>query len=212
MKLLEQLSAAIQKGKDKESLDLTGQAITANLGAKMILNEGLLSAMTVIGDKFGRREIFLPEVLLAARAMQAGLSLLRPLLVKDNVPAIGKVVMGTVKGDIHDLGKNLVIIMLQGAGFEVIDLGKDVAPDEFLAKAIEHEASIIGLSALLTTTMPTMKEVVELIKTQGYDGRIKTVVGGAPVTEQSALAMGADAYAYDAANAVQVIKNLAGIA
>jgi 5-methyltetrahydrofolate--homocysteine methyltransferase len=149
---------------------------------------------------------------LAARAMNAGVEVLKPLLIAEDVPALGKVVVGTVKGDLHDIGKNLVGIMLKGAGFEVIDLGADVAPERFVDTAEEHGASVVGLSALLTTTMSGMRKVVELVNDRGLKGRVKVVVGGAPLSKQFADEIGADAYGYDASNAVEVVKRLTGVA
>ena len=153
-------------------------------------------------------EIFLPDVLLAAKAMHAGLDILKPLMIKGNIPPRGKVVLGTVQGDLHDIGKNLVGIMLKGAGFKVIDLGNDVPPEKFVNTARNEGASIIGISALLTTTMPVMKTVVALVKEQGLSDTIKTVIGGAPVSEEFRQEIGADAYGYDGASAVDIVKTL----
>jgi 5-methyltetrahydrofolate--homocysteine methyltransferase len=157
------------------------------------------------------REIFLPEVLMAARAMHAAMDLLAPLLAAEGVAPAGKVVLGTVRGDLHDIGKNLVGIMLRGASFEVVDLGFDVAPEALVRAAVEHGAPVIGMSALLTTTMPVMREVVERIRDAGLGGRIHTVVGGAPLTAEYARSIGADAWAPDAHTAVDVVKRLAGV-
>lgn len=212
MEVLQQISETLQRGEDQKVAELTQQAIDGGLTAGQILNEGLLAGMDVIGRKFGAHEIFLPEVLLAARAMNAGVELLKPLLIAEDVPALGKVVVGTVKGDLHDIGKNLVGIMLKGAGFEVIDLGADVAPERFVDTAEAQGASVVGLSALLTTTMSGMRNVVELINERGLQGRIKVVVGGAPLSKQYADEIGADAYGYDASNAVDVVKRLTGVA
>ena len=177
-----------------------------------ILQKGLVAGMDVVGDQFRRREIFLPDVLLAARAMYAGLELLKPHLAKDGVPLRGKVVLGTVKGDLHDIGKNLVGIMLKGAGFEVIDLGHDVSPEAFVDTAVREGATLIGLSALLTTTMPRMRDVVALVRERGLAGRVRTIVGGAPVNADFAREIGADDYACDAATAVERVKSLLGAA
>jgi 5-methyltetrahydrofolate--homocysteine methyltransferase len=212
MDVLQQISESLQRGEDSKTAELTQQAIDAGLTAGEILNQGLMAGMDVIGRKFGAHEIFLPEVLLAARAMNAGVELLKPLLIAEDVPALGKVVVGTVKGDLHDIGKNLVGIMLKGAGFEVIDLGADVAPERFVDTAEEHGASVVGLSALLTTTMAGMRKVVELVNERGLKGRVKVVVGGAPLSKQFADEIGADAYGYDASNAVEVVKRLTGVA
>jgi 5-methyltetrahydrofolate--homocysteine methyltransferase len=167
--------------------------------------------MNVVGEKFKRHEIFLPEVLLSAKAMSAGMELLKPLLIKEDIPVLGRIVIGTVLGDLHDLGKNLVGIMLKGAGFEVIDLGKNVSPEKFVDTAISENAQIIGMSALLTTTMPNMRKVIEIIDEQGLREKIKIVIGGAPVTDEFAMEIGADAYAFDASNSVECIKNMIGV-
>jgi 5-methyltetrahydrofolate--homocysteine methyltransferase len=172
------------------------------------LDSGLLAGMAVVSDRFKAHEIFLPDVLLAARAMYAGLDRLQPLLLQEGIPSIGKVVLGSVQGDLHDIGKNLVGIMLEGAGFEVIDLGHDVAPEAFVETARSQEAAVIGMSALLTTTMPAMKKTVELVKERGLAGTIMTIVGGAPVSGDFANQIGADAYGFDAANAVDKVKAL----
>jgi 5-methyltetrahydrofolate--homocysteine methyltransferase len=168
--------------------------------------------MSVVGEAFRLREIFLPDVLLAARAMQAGLDLLRPQLAADGVPTAGRVVLGTVRGDLHDIGKNLVGILLGGAGFEVVDLGVDVPPERFVETAVERGAAVIGVSALLTTTMTGMREVVALVRARGLGDRVKVIVGGAPVTEAFAREIGADGWGYDAASAVVRVKQLAGVA
>jgi 5-methyltetrahydrofolate--homocysteine methyltransferase len=208
MDLLKSIAADLEKGDDASVRQKTQAAIDAGLGAAAILDGGLLAGMAVVGERFRTHEIFLPEVLLAARAMHAGLALLKPLLVTQDVPSQGRVVIGTIRGDLHDIGKNLVGIMLQGAGFEVIDLGKDVPPARFVDTAVEREASVIGMSALLTTTMVGMKEVVRLLRERGLEGRIRTIVGGAPVSPDFAREIGADAYAFDAASAVDRVKSL----
>ncbi|MGE0452098.1 MAG: corrinoid protein [Vicinamibacteria bacterium] len=208
MELLKSIAADLEKGDDAAVRQKTQAAIDAGLGAAAILDGGLLAGMAVVGERFRAHEIFLPEVLLAARAMHAGLALLRPLLVTQDVPSQGRVVIGTIRGDLHDIGKNLVGILLQGAGFEVIDLGKDVPPARFVDTAVLREASVIGMSALLTTTMVGMKEVVRLLRERGLEGRIRTIVGGAPVSADFAREIGADAYAFDAASAVDRVKSL----
>jgi 5-methyltetrahydrofolate--homocysteine methyltransferase len=212
MQTLKEIAAALERGDDASVRQQTEAAIGAGLAPAAILNEGLLAGMSVVGERFRTHEIFLPEVLLAARAMYAGLGLLKPLLVKEGIPMAGKVVIGTIRGDLHDIGKNLVGIMLQGAGFEVIDLGKDVPPARFVDTAIEKGAPVIGMSALLTTTMVGMKEVVTLLRERGYQGKIKTIVGGAPVSADFAREIGADDFAFDAASAVSRIKALLGAA
>ncbi len=210
MDLLKQLALALQNGDHQQSGELTAKAIADGIPPKQILDDGLIAGMQVVGERFAVREIFLPEVLLAARAMYAGLDQLKPLLMAGDLPSAGKVVIGTVQGDLHDLGKNLVVIMLKGAGYEVIDLGKDVSAEQFVEAAHKEQAAVIGMSALLTTTMPVMKQVVDLLNEKGWGGSIKTIVGGAPVTDEWAREIGADAYAYDATKAVQSIKELVG--
>jgi 5-methyltetrahydrofolate--homocysteine methyltransferase len=204
------LTDAVIAGRHAEAAELTRTLIDAGVAPKAILDEGLIAGMNVVGERFGAHEIFLPDVLLAAKAMYAGLDLVQPLLEAGGIAARGTIVLGTVRGDLHDIGKNLVGIMLRGAGFEVIDLGHDVPPERMVETARDTGASIIGMSALLTTTMPVMREVVDRLRAAGLDGGIKTVVGGAPVTEEFAKEIGADAYAYDAANAVEVVKQLTG--
>lgn len=208
MELLKQISESLQQGDDEKTAEFTRRAIDENVPTQRILDDGLIAGMTVIGHKFKVHDIFLPDVLLAAKAMYAGLELLKPLMIKENIPIRGKVVIGTVQGDLHDIGKNLVGIMLKGAGFEIIDLGNDVSPARFVDTAVAENAPVIGLSALLTTTMPKMKEVVELIKQRGLTNKIRVVIGGAPVTEQYARDIGADAYSFDGINAVDCVDKL----
>jgi len=208
MDVVRSIAEAVEQGDDDAVRRLTAEAIGLGLAPGTILEEALVAGMRVVGERFCAHEIFLPEVLLSARAMHAGLGLLRPLLVKDAVPTAGKVVLGTIRGDLHDIGKNLVGIMLQGAGFQVIDLGKDVAPESFVDTAVAEGAPLIGMSTLLTTTMGGMKGVVELLRQRGLAGQIKTVVGGAPVSAEFAREIGADAYAFDAASAVERVRAL----
>jgi len=208
MGLLERIAETLQAGEDEQVGDLTRQAIAAGLAPKEILDRGLIAGMNAVGEKFRCHEIFLPDVLLAAKAMIAGMNELKPLLVREGIPLIGRVVLGTVRGDLHDIGKNLVAVMLRGAGFEVIDLGNDVAPDRFVAAAEESGARVIGMSALLTTTMPAMQEVTRLLQERGLASRVRTIIGGAPVSADFARQIGADAYAYDGANAVERVKAL----
>ena len=210
MTVLAEIADAIIQGDGPRVAPLTKQAIAAGIPPREILDDGLIAAMTVVGDRFRVHEIFLPDVLLAAKAMYAGMNELKPLLVRDGVPPLGKVLIGSVRGDLHDIGKSLVGIMLKGAGFEVIDLGHDVAPDRMVQTAREHGATVIGMSALLTTTMPAMREVVEQVRAAGLAGQVRTIVGGAPVTAAFAREIGADAYGYDAGNAVDVVKDLVG--
>ena len=175
-----------------------------------MLDGALLPAMAAVGVRFRDREIFLPDVLLAARAMKASMALLEPLLLRDSVPASGLVVLGTVRGDLHDIGKNLVSVMLQGAGWRVVDLGTDVDPDAFIDGALEAEASLIGMSALLTTTMTEMAAVIERLERRGLRERIRTMIGGAPLTAEFAREIGADGFARDAVGAVECAAGLAG--
>ena len=212
MEILKSVAEALQRGDDAAVRQGTQEAVEGGLAAAAILEQGLIAGMAVVGERFRTHEIFLPEVLLAARAMQAGLGVLKPLLVEQEVPTLGTVVIGTVRGDLHDIGKNLVGIMLQGAGFEVVDLGRDVSPETFVDTAVARGALAIGMSALLTTTMVGMKAVVDLLRERGVEGRIKTIVGGAPVSASFAREIGADAYAFDAASAVDRVKALAGSA
>jgi len=212
MTVLQQISESLQRGEDKKVAELTRQAIDDGLAAGQILNDGLLAGMDVVSERFGANEIFLPEVLLAARAMNAGMNLLKPLLIASEVRSLGKVVIGTVKGDLHDIGKNLVGVMLKGAGFEVIDLGANVAPERFVETAEAEGAQVVGLSALLTTTMSGMKDVVDLVKGKGLEDRVKVIVGGAPLSQAFADSIGADGYGYDASNAVTLVKRLTGLA
>jgi len=208
MDILNQISEHLQLGDEDNVAELTQQAIDHKIPPREILDHGLIAGMNIVGDKFRDHEIFLPDVLLAARAMYAGLDPLKPLLVKEGVQSRGKVVIGSVQGDLHDIGKNLVGIMLKGAGFEVVDLGNDVPPEKFVATAREENAAIIGMSALLTTTMPVMKQVVDLLRSENLYGKIKTIIGGAPVSKAYADEIGADEYAFDAGFAVDCVKRL----
>jgi 5-methyltetrahydrofolate--homocysteine methyltransferase len=208
MSILETIASQLERGEHDEVRTLTEKALSESLDAVTILDQGLIAGMQVVGEQFRKHEIFLPDVLMAAKAMNAGLKILEPHLSAAEIASHGKVVIGTVKGDLHDIGKNLVGIMLAGAGFEVIDLGKDVPPEMFVDTAAESGADVIGMSALLTTTMPGMKAVVDLVKARGLDGSVRTVIGGAPVTEEYANEIGADGYSFDAANAVECVKKL----
>lgn len=208
MEVLKQISEALQRGEDESVFQLTKAAIAQNLPPKDILDHGLIAGMSVIGEQFKKHEIFLPDVLVAAKAMYAGMDQLKPLLIKEGIKNLGRIVIGTVRGDLHDIGKNLVGIMLEGAGFEVIDLGKDVSPDKFIETAQKENAKVIGMSALLTTTMPMMGEVTKLLKERKLNSTIKTIIGGASLSEEYAHKIGADAYAYDAAKAVECVKLL----
>ena len=201
MAILEDISLQLQRGKAKIVKELVQQAIDEGVPAKEILEQGLLSGMSVIGEKFKNNEVFVPEVLVAARAMNMGVSILKPLLMDADVKAKGRVCIGTVKGDLHDIGKNLVKLMLEGKGLEVIDLGTDVAPETFVNTAKEQNCQIICLSALLTTTMGVMGDVVTAAENAGIRDQVKIMVGGAPITDSFCAEIGADAYTPDAASA-----------
>lgn len=208
MVALKEISLMVQEGNFKEVDRLTQEALDEGRSAEDILNRGLIEGMSVIGERFKRNECFVPAVLLAARAMKAGMALLRPILVDTGVEFIGRVVLGTVKGDQHDIGKNLVGMMLEGAGFEVIDLGADTPSEAFVETARERKADIVGMSALLTTTMPSMKTTIDALKSAGLT--VKTMIGGALVTQRFADEINADAYGKDAAVAVARAKELIG--
>ena len=210
MEIIRELSESLQRGDAKKVAELTRRAIDGGAAPKAVLDDGLIAGMSVVGERFKSHEIFLPDVLLAARAMMAGMELLKPLMIREGIPTIGKVVIGTVQGDLHDIGKNLVAILLRGAGFEVIDLGNDVSPQRFLDAASKESARIIGLSALLTTTMPVMKAVVDLAKERGVRDGTRIIVGGAPLSAEYAREIGADAYCFDGVSAVECVKRFLG--
>jgi len=199
---------ALSQGKMEEAKKLVQEALDRGESAEAILKEGLLQAMDRIGVKFKSGEIYIPEVLIAARAMHAGMALLKPILSKSTGSMAGKVLIGTVKGDLHDIGKNLVIMMLEGGGFEVVDLGIDLHPDKFIEAIRNHQPQVLGLSALLTTTILEMKHTIEAIQKAGLREKIRIIIGGAPVTEKFAKDIGADGYAPDAASAVDVVRSL----
>ena len=201
MSILSEISTNLQQGKAKVVKELVQKAIDEGLEAKTILEEGLLHGMGIIGGKFKNNEVYVPDVLIAARAMNAGSELLKPLLASSGVKATGKVVLGTVKGDLHDIGKNLVRMMMEGKGLEVVDLGIDVPTDKFINAAKDQGAQIIALSALLTTTMGEMKNVVEAAKAAGIRDTVTIMVGGAPVNDNFCKSIGADIYTPDAATA-----------
>jgi len=206
MSLLNELADSVIVGNAQKVESLTKEALEKGTSPEDVLNEGLIAGMNVVGVKFKNNEYYVPEVLIAARAMKAGMKILRPKLAETGVEPIGKFVIGTVRGDLHDIGKNLVGMMLEGAGFEVIDLGVDVSPDKFVAAVKENDAQFVGMSALLTTTMVNMKEVVDTVNTEGLHDKVKILVGGAPLTPQYAEEIGADGYAPDAASVVELVK------
>ena len=208
MSILTDISENLQHGKAKVVKELVQQAIDEGIPAQQILDEGLLSGMNVVGEKFKNNEVFVPEVLVAARAMNMGAALLKPLLAESGVKASGRVCIGTVKGDLHDIGKNLVKMMMEGKGMEVIDLGTDVAPETFIKAAVEQNCQIIACSALLTTTMGVMGEVVKAAEAAHIRDKVKIMVGGAPVTEAFCEQIGADCYTADAASAADAAVEL----
>ena len=203
---LNNVSEALQRGDAEKVEGLVKKALEENLTPKKILEDGLIEGMDIIGKKFKKNEVYVPEVLIAARAMHAGMDILKPKLIETGVKNIGKVAIGTVKGDLHDIGKNLVKMMLEGAGFEVIDLGIDVSPDKFVEAVKEHKPNIIGMSALLTTTMVNMVEVIKALEAAGLRDKVKIMIGGAPITQNYADQIGADGYSPDAASAVDKAK------
>lgn len=200
--LLESIKENLMKGKANDVKALCEQAVAEKIPVATILSNGLIAAMAIIGDKFKKNEVYVPEVLIAARAMNAGMTILKPLLAAEDVKAKGKICVGTVKGDLHDIGKNLVCMMLEGAGYDVVDLGVNVDPAKFVEAVKENKPDIIAMSALLTTTMGSMKATIEALKAEGVE--VKTMVGGAPLTDSYATEIGADGYAADAASAVDV--------
>ncbi|ACK42012.1 MULTISPECIES: cobalamin B12-binding domain-containing protein [Dictyoglomus] len=208
---LEEIANAVIAGNRKKVQELVSKTLEKGLNPEEIINNGLLAGMSVIGERFKNNEIFVPEVLVAARAMQAGMDILKPLIAKNSGIIKGKVVIGTVKGDLHDIGKNLVSMMLEGAGYEVIDLGIDVPPEKFVEAIREYNPDIVGMSALLTTTMSYMKVTIDVLEKEGVRRKVKVIVGGAPVTESFAKEIGADGYAPDAPSAVDLVNQLMGL-
>ena len=198
----------IINGKADEVKNLVQAAVDEGVNVGEVLNDGLIKGMGVVGENFKNNVFYVPEVLIAARAMKAGMDILRPLLADAGVEPLGKVAIGTVKGDLHDIGKNLVAMMLEGAGFEVIDLGIDVAPETFINSVTEQGAQVLALSALLTTTMPSMKTTIDAVREAGIADNVKIMIGGAPVTQRYADEIGADGYARDAASGADTAKEL----
>ena len=204
MSILNDISANLQKGKSKIVKALVQQALDEGCKPVDILNEGLLHGMNIVGEQFKRNEVYVPEVLVAARAMNMGMEILKPYLAEEGVQATGRVCIGTVQGDLHDIGKNLVKMMMEGKGLEVIDLGTDVSPETFVQTAKEQNCQVICCSALLTTTMGVMEEIVKAAEAAGIRDQVKILVGGAPVTEDYRVKIGADGYAIDAASAADM--------
>jgi len=203
---LKALAEAIIKGDQNTAVEITRTALDEGTTAENVLNEGLIAGMDIVGGRFKKSEIYIPEVLIAARAMKSAMEILEPELVKAGVKPIGKFLIGTVQGDLHDIGKNLVAMLLKGAGFEVIDLGVDVPAEKFIEQAKVADVQLIGMSALLTTTMPGMEKTIKALKDAGISAKV--VIGGAPVTQGYADKIGADGYAADAASSVDVVKSL----
>ncbi len=208
----ETIYEGILNGNMKAVEEATKAALAESVAAAELLNEAMIPAMGEVGRLFEANEYYVPEMLIAARAMKAGLAIIRPVLVEEEVEPLGKVALGTVKGDLHDIGKNLVAIMVEGAGFEVVDLGVDVSAEDFVASARDKGVNVIGLSALLTTTMPSMKATIEALQEAGLRDNVKVIIGGAPVTQKYADEIGADGYARDAAGAATLVKKLVGVA
>jgi 5-methyltetrahydrofolate--homocysteine methyltransferase len=203
---LQDLTEAVIKG-DEDKIKLTIlELLNAGTPAKEIMDDGLIAGMNIVGEKMETEEMFIPEVLMSAKAMSAGVEILKPQLTDEENAASGTMILGTVQGDLHDIGKNLVKMLMEGAGFSVIDLGTDVSPAAFVDAIKEHKADIVGMSALLTTTMPKMRETMEAMENAGIRDQVKVLVGGAPVTEKYADEIGADGYGYDAGSAVRIAK------
>ena len=203
---LQDLTEAVIKGDEDKIKLLIFELLHTGISAAKIMNEGLIAGMNIVGEKMETEEMFIPEVLMSAKAMSSGAEILKPQLTDEENAVSGTMVLGTVQGDLHDIGKNLVKMLMEGAGFLVIDLGTDVAPESFVNAIIENGADVIGMSALLTTTMPKMKETINAIEKAGVRDKVKIIVGGAPVTENYANEIGADGYGYDAGSAVRIAK------
>ncbi|MBN2126327.1 MAG: corrinoid protein [Deltaproteobacteria bacterium] len=209
MDKIEVIRDAVIEGRPEEAADKVREALAAGMEVQSILREGLIAAMDLVGARFGEGEIFIPQVLWSAKAMQAGMDILRPRFTESDQAVKGRIIVGTAKGDIHDIGKNLVAMMLEGAGFTVFDLGVDVSPDTFVEKALQEGGDIIAISALLTTTMQSMADVVDLVREKGLSN-LRVIVGGAPVDESFSREIGADAYGIDAVDAVRKVRALLG--
>ena len=208
MSVLEEIIQAVINGDKGKVVELTQKALSEGLDPLVIINQGLVAGMDIVGPRFKNGEMFIPEVLQSAASMHAGMDVLKPRLKGKEVESRGTIVLGTVEGDRHDIGKNLVGMMLEAGGFKVLNLGVDILAEDFVDKAVEQKAQVIGLSALLTTTMPAMKEVIEILKEEGKRDKFKIIVGGAPVTQKFANDIGADGYAPDAASAVELCRKL----
>ena len=208
MAILEGIALGIEKGDAALVGELTQKAVAEGIAAVEIMDGGLIAGMNVVGEKFKNNKLFIPEVLVSARAMKAGMGIVKPLLAEADVESRGIIVVGTVKGDLHDIGKNIVGMMLEGAGYQVIDLGTDVSVEQFMTAVNKEDAHVIGMSALLTTTMTYMKDVAQAVDEAGLKGKVKVIIGGAPITQSYADEIGSDGYAPDAASAVDLVKSL----
>jgi 5-methyltetrahydrofolate--homocysteine methyltransferase len=208
--ILEDIALGVEKGDEASVGELTQKAVSEGISASDILDNGLVAGMNVVGEKFKNNEVFIPEVLVSARAMKAGMRIVRPLLAEANIESKGTIVVGTVKGDLHDIGKNIVGMLLEGAGYQVVDLGTDVTAEQFMEVVEKQGANVIGMSALLTTTMTYMKEVIQAVDGAGLKDKVKVIIGGAPITQSYADEISADGYAPDAASAVDLVKGLIG--
>jgi 5-methyltetrahydrofolate--homocysteine methyltransferase len=208
--ILEDIALSVEKGDEASVGELTQKAVSEGISASDILDNGLVAGMNVVGEKFKNNEVFIPEVLVSARAMKAGMRIVRPLLAEANIESKGTIVVGTVKGDLHDIGKNIVGMLLEGAGYQVVDLGTDVTTEQFMEIVEKEGANVIGMSALLTTTMTYMKEVIQAVEGAGLKDKVKVIIGGAPITQSYADEISADGYAPDAASAVDLVKGLLG--
>jgi 5-methyltetrahydrofolate--homocysteine methyltransferase len=209
--LLAEIATAVIEGKSEGIAALTEKALSEGLGAKQILDKGFMPGMDHVGEAFKRAEMFVPDVLLSARVMQASMGILKPRLVESGAEMTGKLVIGTVQGDLHDIGKNLVAMMIEGAGFEVFDLGNDVSPEAFVQAVKEHKPGIVGMSALLTTTMRAMDRTMEALKEAGLRDQVKIMIGGAPVTSDFAQQIGADVYCSNATTAKEAARRFVGV-
>jgi len=205
---LNALSNALIAGDSEKLKGLVQGALNEGVEAKEVLNGGLIKGMDIVGDKMQNGDMFIPEVLMSAKAMSASVEILKPLLGEEDAAPAGKIVMGTAKGDLHDIGKNLVLMMLESAGFEIVNLGTDISPEGFVAAVKEHDANFVGISALLTTTMGMMKATIEALVEAGYRDKVKVIIGGAPVNQKYADEIGADGYAADAGSATKLAKSL----
>jgi 5-methyltetrahydrofolate--homocysteine methyltransferase len=209
--IFSQIADSLEGGNAQSVKDLIEKALAQNIGAETILNQGLVAGMNRVGDKFKKNEIFIPEVLIAARAMKSGMEIIKPLLALANVKSRGKIIIGTVKGDLHDIGKNIVSMMLEGSGFDVVNMGTDVSIDQILDHIEKTKPDVVGLSALLTTTMVVMKDVIDTLEKNDLRKSVKIIVGGAPITQAYADEIRADGYAPDAASSVDLVRKLLGL-